>query len=92
MFGFIRNLYRSRTGRCIFHGCDLSWRDDGDPESGPHEPYQYCPQCDLEDQPKCPKCGVRDGFQIRSIPTRNYGGGWDTIETCESCGYREVFV
>jgi hypothetical protein len=30
---------------CEVHGCFAKWYDDGDPESGPGEPYPECPEC-----------------------------------------------
>jgi hypothetical protein len=40
----------------------------------------------------CPGCGCRS-LKKRAVPTRNYGGGWDTYEECMiPCGYQEVFV
>lgn len=77
---------------CSTHHCSLQWREDGDGESGPGEPYLYCPQCYEEQLPGCPKC--KSLLEISSRYTRNYGGGYDTFEKCSNlkCDYAEVYV
>jgi hypothetical protein len=78
---------------CDEHGCELTYYDDGGPESGPQEPYLDCPQCREERKPKCPECGAGDPlFKVTSRWTPNYGGGYDTYEKCDHCGYSEVYV
>lgn len=89
----VADQYPREGDVCDVHGCDLVWTDSGSAESGPGEPYLTCPKCDEEHAPHCPRCGrsESEGFEHRAIPTRNYGGGWDTVESCV-CGHREVYV
>lgn len=37
----------------------------------------------------CPKCSVR-ALKDKAVPTRQYGGGWDTYYHCDNCGYTDV--
>lgn len=39
----------------------------------------------------CPECHQR-ALKATSIPTRNYGGGWDTFYKCENCSYQDICV
>jgi hypothetical protein len=80
------------TEVCEEHGCDLKYHDFGDGESGPSEPTLVCPQCVMDAEPKCPKCG--GAINVSTKPTRQYGGGYDTYEQClnPECDYAEVFT
>lgn len=75
---------------CEKHGCELSWCDFGDGETGPQIPAQMCPMCEQELKTKCPKCG--GALEVSTRWTKNYGGGWDSYEKCSDCDYTEVFV
>lgn len=38
----------------------------------------------------CPKCGA--ALDVKTHYTRNYGGGYDTFESCPECDYKEAYV
>lgn len=38
----------------------------------------------------CPVCG--GPIESKTMPTRNYGGGFDTYLSCTHCDYQEVYV
>jgi hypothetical protein len=44
----------------------------------------------LEIENVCPVCGA--GLYVNEMPTMQYGGGWNTLESCPSCDYAEVYV
>ena len=46
--------------------------------------------CILEAGDVCPDCGA--ALDVTSHRTRQYGGGWDTVERCPDCGYAQVYV
>jgi hypothetical protein len=79
--------------------------DDGSPESGPSlnmwlddEPQtaenikKRRREQEEEQGLVCPNCGAHpdEGYEVTAIPTRQYGGGWDTAYNCKRCGYKDI--
>jgi len=77
-------------------------------EADPSEPYwmhdedpaylQFCEGAYRDDVlttraglAECPHCGLRL-MKVTAIPTRQYGGGWDTAYECQNtgCGYKDI--
>ena len=88
----LENLYGQRAAQLHMKACELyvtpmnedayhAWAD------ADHRAEQACSGRKI-----CPGCGCRS-VHVRSFPTLQYGGGFDTTEECDlNCGYREVFV
>ena len=77
---------------CDEHAEWPKWYESGNCESGPGEPYLCCPACVREQQPQCPCCGLYEdqGYEVRSVWTRQYGGGYDSFYSCPVCLYTDV--
>ena len=88
----VLDIFTKKVEVCDEHNMELSWYDDGTPESGPGEMYQECPQCRRDREPTCPQCGAHpdEGYEVTSKYTRQYGGGYDTYYNCTRCGFQDV--
>jgi hypothetical protein len=72
---------------CEYHNVPLTWYDDGDPESGPHEPYLDCPQCREERLHPVLRCDVC-GKDSRTLRTSVVNAYFDPTEAYHlECGH-----